>query len=172
MLTNTPQWVAVYTAPRSEKKVTAALVNDLHMEAYLPLRHVLRKWSDRMKRVEVPLIPSYTFVKMTEGDFVRINSLDNVCGFVKFHNTGIAIIPQREIEAMRRLVESEESVYVHNTDSLKLGAPVHIVAGHFAGLSGTIVRDCKDGNFGIHISGLNIHLVISMEKEVLQAESD
>ena len=42
-LTQTPQWVAAYTSPRSEKKVTERIVQELGLEAYVPLHRVLRK---------------------------------------------------------------------------------------------------------------------------------
>ena len=92
MLSQTPQWVAVYTSPRTEKAVTARIANELHLETYLPLHHVLRKWSDRIKSVEVPLIPSYTFVKLRECDLHRVREISGVAGFVSFRETGIAVI--------------------------------------------------------------------------------
>ena len=168
MLSQEPQWVAVYTSPRAEKTVTARIANDLQLETYLPLHHVLRKWSDRIKRVEVPLIPSYTFVKLREADIHRVREIYGVAGFVRFRDTGIAVIPEREMEDLRRLAESLQAVYVYNTDHLKKGAHVSVVAGEFAGMEGSIIKDCKDGNFSVQIEKLNISLVISLEPDVLQ----
>ena len=159
-LTNKPQWVAAYTSPRAEKMVTDRIAADL-----------LRKWSDRMKSVEVPLIPSYTFIKMCERDIWRVRDVKGICGFVSFPSTGIAIIRQSEIDSLRRLADSMESVYVHNTNQLHKGTPVQIVAGYLKGMKGTIVKDCKDGNFSIDIRKLNISLVVSVEQDVLQAIS-
>ena len=170
-LTNKPQWVAAYTSPRAEKMVTDRIDADLHLETYLPLHRVLRKWSDRMKSVEVPLIPSYTFIKMCERDIWRVRDVKGICGFVSFPSTGIAIIRQSEIDSLRRLADSMESVYVHNTNQLHKGTPVQIVAGYLKGMKGTIVKDCKDGNFSIDIRKLNISLVVSVEQDVLQAIS-
>jgi transcription antitermination factor NusG len=167
-LSNTPQWVAVYTASRAEKAVTERISQDLHLETYLPLHRVLRKWSDRMKSVEVPLLPSYTFVKMTERDLYYVYDVQGVTGFVRFPSTGIATIPQFEIDAMRRLAEADKEVYVHNTSLLRKGASVRIVAGHFEGLQGSIIKDCKDGNFAVQISQLNVSLVMTIESDVLE----
>lgn len=168
MLSQEPQWVAVYTSPRAEKSVTARIADDLQLETYLPLHHVLRKWSDRIKSVEVPLIPSYTFVKLREADIYHVREINGVAGFVSFHGTGIAVIPEREIEALRRLAESLHTVHVYNTDHLKKGAHVSVVAGEFKGMNGTIIKDCNDGNFSVQIEKLNISLVISLESAVLQ----
>lgn len=124
-----------------------------------------------MKSVEVPLIPSYIFVKMRECDMFRVSEVYGVAGFVRFRSTGIAAIREEEIAALRRLAESMEEVHVHNTDQLKKDAEVRIIAGPFEGLKGTIVKDCKDGNFSVHIQDLNISLVISIEQDVLEAVS-
>lgn len=168
MLSQTFQWVAAYTAPRSEKKVTTRIIDDLHLEAYLPMHHTLRKWSDRVKMVEVPLIPSYTFVKLRECDLMKVKEVYGVVGFVSFRGTGIAVISEKEMEAMRRFAESLHEVYVLNTNNLKKGAQVSVVAGEFQGMQGTIVRDCKEGNFAVQIANLNMSLVINLPPDVLQ----
>lgn len=170
-LSQTPQWVAVYTAPRAEKTVTERLASELHLEAYLPLHRVLRKWSDRMKQVEVPLIPSYTFVKMCECDLARVRETQGVCGFVTFRGTGVAAIPEVEMAALRRMAESMEEVYVRNSDQLRKGARVRVSAGVFQGMEGTIVSNCGEGNFAVLMSNLNISLVAHIEPDILQVVS-
>lgn len=170
-LTKTPQWVALYTAPRVEKAVTERIVSELHLEAYLPLHRVLRRWSDRMKLVEVPLITSYTFVKMCERDIIRVHNLQGVSGFVTFRNSGIATIPDAEMKALRRMAESMEAVYVRNTDQLRKGARVRVSDGVFQGMEGTIVSNCDEGNFAVLMSNLNISLVAHIEPDILQVVS-
>ena len=167
-LSNIPQWAAVYTAARAEKTVTDRLSQELNLETYLPMHRVLRKWSDRVKSVEVPLLSSYTFVKMTERDIFHVRQVRGVSGFVSFPSSGIAVIPQGEMDAMRRLVESKEQLYVHNTLSLHKGAKVRVVAGDFEGMEGTIVHNCSEGNFAVHISNINISLTINIEPDALQ----
>lgn len=168
MLTQEPQWVAAYTAPRAEKSVTARIANELQLETYLPLHRVLRKWSDRIKSVEVPLIPSYTFVKLREADLYRVKGINGVVGFVRFRNTGIAVIPEREIEDLRRLADSMQAIYVYNTEHLKKDAHVSVVAGEFAGMKGTIIKDCKDGNFSVEIEILNLSFVTNLNPDMMQ----
>jgi len=125
-----------------------------------------------MKSVEVPLLPSYTFVKMTERDIFYVRQVQGVSGIVSFPNTGIAVISQREMDAMRRLVESKEAVYVHNTNSLKKGAKVRVIAGYLEGMEGTIIHDCKDGNFAVNITNLNMSLIAHIEPAILQVLPD
>jgi transcription antitermination factor NusG len=162
------QWVAAYTAPRAEKMVTDRIANELQLQAYVPLHHVLRRWSDRTKSVQVPLIPSYTFVKMREADLWRVREIKGVCGFVSFPSTGIAVIPETDMQNLRRLAESMAEVHVHNLDQLTVGAHVNVLAGEFQGMSGVIVRDDHAGNFAVEISGLNLYLTVTIQQDLLQ----
>jgi hypothetical protein len=50
-------WLVIYTKPRAEKKVNERLLEE-GFETYLPLQKVIRQWSDRKKKVEVPLFNS------------------------------------------------------------------------------------------------------------------
>jgi transcription antitermination factor NusG len=54
-------WFVLYTQPRNEKKVAERL-EKLGIKAYCPMTIQVRQWSDRKKKVEVPLLNSYVFV--------------------------------------------------------------------------------------------------------------
>ena len=59
------KWFAVYTQSRAEKKVFERLTK-ADFEAFLPLTTVVKQWSDRKKKVKVPLINSYVFVNTSK----------------------------------------------------------------------------------------------------------
>lgn len=163
--------MAAYTTPRAEKRVASRISKELHIETYLPMHHTLRKWSDRVKSVELPLIPSYIFVKLRECDLSWVREISGVVGFVSFRGMGIAVISEKEMESLRRFADSLQQVYVYNTDQLKKGGRVVVVAGEFQGLSGTIVSNCKEGNFSVQIANLNMSLVVSLQPDVLKVIS-
>ena len=77
MLTSEPQWVALYTNPRAEKKVDQNL-REAGFESYLPLRRELHTWSDRKKWVETPLLKSYAFVRITNLQLSLVRSIVGV----------------------------------------------------------------------------------------------
>ena len=60
-------WYVVYTKPKWEKKVAEQL-HKLGIECYCPLTIQVSQWSDRKKKVEVPLFNSYVFVQLEESD--------------------------------------------------------------------------------------------------------
>lgn len=50
-------WYAIYTKSRFEKKVHRDLQQS-KFQVFLPLVKEIKKWSDRIKTVSVPLLPS------------------------------------------------------------------------------------------------------------------
>lgn len=83
-------WYAVYTAARAEKKVKERL-DQIGIENYLPLRTEYRVWSDRKKKVSVPLISGYIFVHIKEETFVPVLTTPGVVTFLKEKGKAVAI---------------------------------------------------------------------------------
>src|SRR5260370_37150840 len=69
-----PQWFAIHTYPRHEKRVAGELVHK-GIEAYLPILTKRHQWSDRQKLAELPLFPCYTFVRITPSPEARVKVL-------------------------------------------------------------------------------------------------
>ena len=65
-------WYAIYTRSRFEKKIAADLTSK-GLESFLPLHEVIRFWSDRKKKVEMPLFPSYVFVHANTKERYLVN---------------------------------------------------------------------------------------------------
>ena len=56
------KWFVLRVKPKQKKKVTQLLV-ELNFQAYNPIVKVKRKWSDRIKTIELPAIPGIIFIK-------------------------------------------------------------------------------------------------------------
>lgn len=166
MLNDTHQWVALYTNSRAEKK-TAQTLETAGFEVYLPLKHTRRQWSDRWKSVEVPLINSYIFAKIRAKDVAPVRNSAGVVTIVSWHGKP-AIIPDNEINAIKRLMDAEAEIHVRNSTQLKRGAKVRIAEGPFTNMEGMLIRDCEDGNFCVSISGLDFVLVTAIESSILE----
>ena len=166
MLSQIPQWVAVYTRSRAEKRVADLLVQQ-GIECYLPLIQRRHRWSDRYKMVEEPLFRSYLFAKIQSTHVVPVRSTPGVCFILSFGGE-IVTVPEDQIDAIRRLVASRQELFVHETGSLRKGTRVRIVEGQFAGLAGTLVSNCKDGNFAVRIDAIGVALITSVDRLLLQ----
>ena len=55
------RWCALYTAPRSERKLMQRL-NEAGYAAFCPMQIVFRKWNGKTKEVFTPLFPGFLFV--------------------------------------------------------------------------------------------------------------
>lgn len=162
------QWVAFYTLPRNEKKIFSKLQEKGYI-TYLPLKKELHKWHDRKKWVDVPLIPSYIFVKAKKKDIYNLERVDGVCHAISFGSkTNVAIVSQQEIDNIRKLIESGMELYVNNLESLHKGSKVRVMAGPFENMEGELVSDCKEGNFVVKLESISMGIQVNIERELLQ----
>ena len=60
-------WYAVQTRARNEK-VIAERLQEQGLTTFLPLVTEVRRWSDRKKKVELPLFSCYVFVKLVASN--------------------------------------------------------------------------------------------------------
>ena len=62
-MTSIKGWYVIYVRYRQEKRIFRDL-QLLNIEAFLPTVTTEVQWSDRKKKIEKPLIPSYIFVNI------------------------------------------------------------------------------------------------------------
>jgi transcription antitermination factor NusG len=98
------QWYAIRTRSRHEKIVVRQLAQQ-QIQAFLPLATSVSNWSDRRKKVELPLFPGYTFVRIvySPDERVRVLRAHGDVSFVGNHREAIPI-PDAEIESIRTLL--------------------------------------------------------------------
>ena len=167
MLNDEPQWVAVYTESRAERKVRDRIGN-LGIECYLPLVRKTRKWSDRMKVVEWPLFPGYLFAKITLRQVSRVRDTVGAVLIVGWAGRP-ATIPDKEVEFVRAMVDEMRAVETRNLDELKAGVRVRIREGVFQGMEGVLVEEDANAKFAIKIEVLNTYFVTQIDKNLLTA---
>ena len=105
VVTTPPQWFAVQTRYRFEKRVVAQL-NYKSCEVYLPLLTENHTWSDRQKVVTIPLFPGYAFVHIDESINARqvVLQTAGLIGFVSFGGI-VAAVPPKQIEDLQLLLQ-------------------------------------------------------------------
>ena len=162
------QWVAVYTQSHAERQVQERLTKQ-GFEVYLPIVEVKRHWSDRIKLVQVPLFTSYIFVKIKKNEPIIIRNTMGVVYIVAFRNE-IATISDSEIENIQRFVEQKQEIFVEETRQLRKGATVNIIDGPFTGMEGTLVDNCKNGNFAVRIDAIGLSLVTQIDRLMLSTK--
>ena len=130
-------WYAVYVQSRYEKKVHQ-LFEEKGIESSLPLIKTIRKWSDRNKKVEIPLFRGYVFVKIDiRKDKLNILQTNGVVKFIGIRNKP-SIIPDEEIHWVHMMVEKSD--IVQSEAEIPVGQKVRVIAGPFKGVEGVVVR--------------------------------
>ena len=65
------KWFVLYTKPNFEIKVAEG-INLLGINAYCPVYTKIKQYSDRKKKVQKPLLPSYVLVKLLDEDRPKV----------------------------------------------------------------------------------------------------
>lgn len=107
------------------------------MEKFLPTYRSRRKWSDRIKTLDLPLFPGYVFCRiplehrnlvLTTGGVVDIVSVGRIP----------APLSEQEIEAVRTVVSAK--AHAEPWPFLKIGEKVRINGGSLSGIEGILIR--------------------------------
>jgi transcription antitermination factor NusG len=130
-------WCVIHTRHQHEKSVAAHLSRQ-GFHVFLPTYDTLRRWSDRKRRVTLPLFPGYVFLVDQAQRRLQVLSTPGVHVILTTGKVP-AVIPSDEIAAIRRAVESPLRVEPHRF--LKSGDAVRIKSGPLAGLQGIVSRE-------------------------------
>jgi transcription antitermination factor NusG len=158
-----PQWYVAYTLPRHEKSVANRVI-DQDIETYLPLYPIVRTWNRRRVEVELPLFPTYVFVKMIITKRVRVLAHPGVIRLVGVNSNAVAL-PDGEVEKLR------SSLAIWKAEPypfLAAGKQVKIKSGPFAGMQGQIFR--RKGRMRLIVSLELIQRAILLELDAAEAE--
>src|SRR5437867_10820734 len=132
-------WFAIQVKSTHEKRVTSLLQYQTY-ESFLPLYTSRRRWSDRIKRVELPLFPGYVFSRFTPAARIPILKTPSVISIVGIGATPTPI-DECEIAAIQRAVASGFGLSPH--PFLQVGQRVRINGGSLYGLEGIIAYVLK-----------------------------
>ncbi|MGC4055479.1 MAG: UpxY family transcription antiterminator [Paludibaculum sp.] len=132
-------WYALTVRPQHERTVELAL-SARGLTTYLPLFETVRKWSDRFKKLVVPLFPGYIFCRFDGSSRVQVLKTPGVISIVSTGQTPTPV-PDSEVEAVQKMLASGSPV--EPCDYLKEGERVRIGDGPMAGIEGILleVRD-------------------------------
>ena len=94
----------------------------LGIENYTPTRMEIRQWSDRKKKILVPLLPSMVLVSIHEKEVNKVFEVPGVVRYL-FENQKRAEVSNEEVLAMKYYLEK---VYYSNKKELAVGETVKV----------------------------------------------
>jgi transcription antitermination factor NusG len=136
MINNTYKWYPIYTRSRFEKKTQLELEKK-QITTYLPLKKVLKQWSDRKKIVEEPLLKSYLFIYISIKEYNEVLLTPGFSRFIYFSGK-IASIPEKQIQDLRLLLANSTDLELIEYN-ISPGEKVLIKAGPFKGITAELV---------------------------------
>ena len=155
-------WFALYTKPRHEFKALEQL-KEIEIETYLPTITITKQWSDRKKKITEPLFKSYIFIYSDEVERNRALTKDAVIKTIYF-NGKPAVIPDQEMESIKKMLESPEKIHVFN--GIAKGVIVKIESGPFGGIEGIVNSVSDDENtLSVSIQLLNRTISVSIPSD-------
>ena len=148
------KWFVFYTKSRQEKKVRD-LLEKSGFEVFLPLHKVVRQWSDRKKKVEMPLFNSYIFVNEEDHNIPSILKVPGIAWNIR-SNGKPAILRQEELDLIKRFISS--GLFLETStlerEQFKSGDRARIIDGPLAGVTGIITGSSGDEKLNVVIEGI------------------
>lgn len=153
-------WYVGFTQPKWERKV-AEKIQLMDEKVYLPMQQVFRQWSDRRKRLEVPLFPNYIFVHVCRSKIPFLLDIDGLVRFVAFGKQ-YAIVPERDIKAIGLILDQGIADIKKEFLPFRTLKPVKVVDGPFKGLSGYFLSASGKSRFLIYIPSIGQGISLEM----------
>ncbi|AUC79533.1 antitermination protein NusG [Nonlabens sp. MB-3u-79] len=150
-------WLVLYTKPKNEVKVAQGLAT-AGINVYCPMLTTVKQWSDRKKKVSLPLFASYVFVQVTESQRSSVFDIPGVVRYL-FWLGKPAIVREEEINAIKELL-SENSYKEVRVASLEPGDSLILKEGVFKGQTATF-KEQKGNQTILILSGFGTKLILN-----------
>jgi len=152
-------WYAIQTWPKHERKIYSSLVKD-RVEAFLPLMHHVRRWSDLRMVLEIPLFPCYVFLRIVPlpANRILVLRIPGVVSFVGMRGRGVPLLDS-EIENLRRVTDHAK---IDPHPFLIVGHRVRIRGGCLEGVEGILVEKEADSKLVVSVSAIQKSIAISL----------
>lgn len=165
-LSNTEErWFAIYTKYKCEKYVANQL-GKKGLAAYVPLITKVKVYASRVKKLEVPLINCYVFVKIKKKDYVNVLETEYVMSFIK-QRKNLIHIPEFEINLLKVIVGEIENVDVEDI-SFRDGDEVEIIGGNLTGIRGKLIEKEGKNKFIVQLTTVGLQLMMTIDKSNLR----
>ena len=150
------KWFVLHTKPNRELKVAEG-INTLGINAYCPTFKQIKHYTDRKKKVQKPLLPSYVLVQLSEQDRPKVFAIPGVVRYL-FWLGKPAVVREQEIELLRTNLNgiSDEA----NISKLSIGKQYTIPSGPFKGQSG-IIKNVLKNKLRLELPSLGLYVTLA-----------
>ena len=154
-------WYALRVKARSERLI-ATIARQKGYEEFLPVYQCRRRWSDRMKSVELPLFPGYVFCRLDPTYRLPLLTIPGVLHFVGIRNTPIAI-DEREIVAIQ--IATQSGLAAEPWPYIEGGRSVEVQGGPLQKLVGQLVESPNQCRLVVSVSMLRRSVAVEIDRK-------
>jgi transcription termination/antitermination protein NusG len=158
-------WYALTVRPQHEKAVADQL-RAKTLESYLPLYRARRRWSDRIKTIELPLFSRYVFCRFNFEARLQVLQISSVVSIVGFGGKPCPI-PHHVIHIIQAVVGS--GLPVSPWPFLRVGQRVRVTEGALEGLEGILARKKSGYRVVVNMEILNRAVAVEIEQDLVRA---
>jgi len=159
-------WYALQVRSRYEMGVARHL-RGMGYEEFLPLYECRKRWSDRIKEMQVPLFPGYLFCRFDLQDRLPILKTPGVIQVVGYNRQPIPV-DEDEIKSIQTVVSS--GIPNQPWPFLKVGEKVQIESGPLRGLAGVLVELKGNRRLILSVSLLQRSVAVEMDAAFVRSE--
>ena len=152
-------WYVIYTKPRNEKKVADRL-QKIGITTYCPMITMVKQWSDRKKKVQIPLLNSYVFVCLEDKEREKVFQISGVVRYL-FWLGKPAIVRDEEITALQEGLK--DSIASFEVKGIKVGDLLPIPSGPFQGKEG-IIKQINKNSLQLILTELGVLITLNKEE--------
>ena len=156
------KWYAIHTRSRFEQKVYDGIFGK-SIEVFLPRIQVMSRRKDRRKKILVPLLPGYVFVRTDLNPEEYLNILKTV-GVVRMVGFKGKPVPARNEEIASLMILDGTDRTVQNRAYMNKGDMVMIMEGPLKGLTGFYLGH-KGGSDKVVVSIELLHRSLEVDLE-------
>jgi transcription antitermination factor NusG len=159
-------WFALQVRSRRENQAAEHL-SARGYELFLPLCTCRKRWSDRIKKVELPLFPGYLFCRFDPYDRLPILTTPWLLQIVGFNHIP-SPVDDEEISAVRILVGSGADA--QPWPFIDLGERVRIESGPLRGVMGVLTQVKGNHKLVVSITLLQRSVAVEIDSALVTPE--
>ncbi len=128
------------------------------INSYCPIRSEIRFWSDRKKRIDVPLLPSMLLVNINEKDINRVFESSFVVRYM-FWLGKRAVVRQSEIDILKKYLNGDYNFISCKLSNIKIGDNLRLSS--FNNEKG-IVKRISNNNIWIYLKSIGYSVKLKL----------
>jgi transcription termination/antitermination protein NusG len=165
------KWFVFYTKSRQEKKTNELLLKK-GLDPFLPLQQVMRQWTDRKKKVTVPLFNSYIFVFIEEHRIPDVLQIPGIAWNVR-HNGKPAVLHLAELNTIQRFVQTGWLIEARSDFAkIELGDVVKVLDGPLKGTIGRLTEFHNKHQFSVVLESIGQVITAQIDKQAVRKLTD